>query len=76
MATSEHHKDTINSLFFKPVIESYPLSDSPFDCAELSDLDFLKMGVSRCMSTAVSGHDFLQTYRKDDKKKGGSQPFL
>ncbi len=43
MATNDHHKNTINSLFFNPLIESYPLSDSPFDCAELSDLDFLKM---------------------------------
>jgi len=76
MATQEHHNDTINSLFFKPLIESYPLSDSPFDCPEISDLDFLTMGVNRCMSTAVSGHDFLQTYRKDDDNKVGVSHFF
>ena len=69
MAHNQHHKDTIHSLFFNPLIESYPLSDSPFDCPDLSDLDFLKLGVSRCMSAARSGNDFLQTYRKDDESR-------
>lgn len=69
MANIEHHKDTINSSFFNPLIESYPLSDSTFDCPDLSDLEFLKLGASRCMSSARSGNDFLQTYRKDDGAK-------
>jgi len=29
-------------------------------------LDYLKLGVERCISSARSGHGFLQTYRKDD----------
>lgn len=33
----------------------------------MSDLDYLKVGVSRCMSAAKSGNDFLQSYRKEDQ---------
>lgn len=69
MATIEHHKDTINSRFFNPLINSYQLSDALFDCPELPDIEFLEMGVHRCMSPAVSGHDFLQTYRMENGKK-------
>ncbi len=32
----------------------------------ISNLDYLKLGVCRCMSAARSGNDFLQTYRKND----------
>ena len=69
MASHFCSETSIHSVFFNPLVELYPLSDSPFDCPKISDLDFLKMGVSRCMSTAVSGHDFLQTYRTDAQEK-------
>jgi hypothetical protein len=45
-------------------------------CPQISDLDFLKMGFNRFMITAISGHDFLQTYRKDDEKKVGVSHFF
>ena len=57
---------TLPDFFFKPLTECYPLSDAQHLCHELSDLDYLKLGVERCMSSAKSGNDFLQTYRKDD----------
>jgi len=60
---------TLPDFFFKPLAECYPLSDEQYLCHELSDLDYLKLGVERCMSSAKSGNDFLQTYYKD----GGSQ---
>ena len=69
MASHFCHEASIHSVFLNPLVELDPLSDSPFDCPKISDLDFLKMGVSRCMSTAVSGHDFLQTYRTDAQEK-------
>ena len=69
MASHFCPETSIHSVFFNSLVELYPLSGSPFDCPKISDLDFLKMGVSRCMSTAVSGHDFLQTYRTDAQEK-------
>jgi len=62
MAHIEHHKYYVNLLCFNVLIKFYPLSDLPFDCSDLSDLDFVKLGVCRCMSAARSGNDFLQTY--------------
>lgn len=63
------HYHTFNDSFFKPLIETLPLSDHQRICHRISDEDFLKMGVHRCLSTALSGHDFLQNYRKDDQQK-------
>jgi len=57
---------TLPDFFFKSLVDCYPLSDSQYLCHELSDLDYLKLGVERCISSARSGHGFLQTYRKDD----------
>jgi len=59
-------KPTLPDFFFKPLSECYPLSGEQYLCHELSDLDYLKLGVERCMSCAKSGNDFLQTYYKDD----------
>ena len=67
-----HHnltKFTINRLFFNSLNEVYPLSNHQRDCPDLSDLDYLKAGVSRCISVTRSGNDFLQNYRKDECKR-------
>jgi len=66
----------LSELFFKPLFELYPATDSQHLCHELSDLDYLKLGVSRCISSAKSGNDFLQTYRKDDGQKVGVPHFF
>lgn len=62
-------ENTLPEEFFKPLFELYPLSDHQRICNGLSDLEYLQMGVQRCTSSARSGNDFLQTYRKDDGQK-------
>ena len=62
--------------FFKPLFELYPLSDFQRDCPGLSDLEYLQMGVERCVSSAKSGNDFLQTYRKADGSRVGVSHFF
>ena len=62
-------QDTLNALFYKPLIEVYETSDNQRKCPEITDVDFLKMGVDRCLSSSQSGHAFLQDYRKEDGKK-------
>jgi len=57
---------SLSDIFFQPLAECYSLSDFQYLCHELSDLDSLKLGVERCISSAKSGNDFLQTYHKDD----------
>ena len=63
------HETTLNSLFYKPLSDVYSTSCHQRQCPEISDFDFLTMGVERCLSQAKSGHDFLQNYRKEDGKK-------
>jgi hypothetical protein len=40
--------------------ELYPKSQRQYRCHEFSDLEFLQVGVLRCLSHAKSGHEFLQ----------------
>jgi len=60
------HEATLTEKMFKPLVELYMLSNYQRDCPGLSDLEYLKMGVERCVSSAQSGHEFLQNYRKSD----------
>jgi|GEM_PF-4145022 len=43
-------ESTLPDFFFKPLAECYSLSDAQHLCHELSDLDYLKLGVDgyRC----------------------------
>ena len=66
MAHNKYTDSTINNKFFNPLIEVYSISDRQRNCHDLSDIDFLKLGVNRCLSLVQSGNDFLQHYQKDD----------
>lgn len=68
-------ENTLTEKFFRPLTELYPLSDHQRDCPEIKDLQYLHMGVERCVSSAQSGNEFLQDYRKEDGKKVGVIPF-
>jgi len=60
MANPHHHHDTLNSLFFNDLINVYPSSERAYHCTSISDLDFAKLGVLRCISHAKTGQEFLQ----------------
>lgn len=51
---------TFSEAFFKPIIEKYALSDRQYSCSEISDLDYLRLGIERCLSQAKSGRDYIQ----------------
>ena len=55
--------------FFQPVINAYPRAGKPYDCPELSDLDFIEMGVNRCLSAPRTGRDFLQHHGDHGRKE-------
>ena len=67
--TQSYHQISLTEQFFNPLVELYPLSDHQRDCPEITDLDYLVMGVSRCVSKADSGNEFLQDYRMEDGSK-------
>ena len=55
--------------FFRPVIDAHPRSDKRYDCSELSDLDFIEMGVNRCLGAASTGRGFLQHHGDNGRKE-------
>ena len=69
-------QNTLDSLFYKPLYEVYALSDHQRKCPEITDLDYLRMGLDRCIGQYRSGHDFLQNYRKEDGKSVGVGHFF
>ena len=60
MANHYYYEDTLNSLFFEPLRDIYQDSERPYSCSSISDLDFAKLGVLRCISHTKTGHEFLQ----------------
>ena len=71
-----HNNTNLTKIFFKPLVELYPLSDFQRICPELNDLEYLQLGIERCVSSAKSGNAFLQTYRKIDGGKVGVSHFF
>lgn len=59
-------KTTLSAYFFKPLVENYALSDDQYDCQSLTDIEYLQLGVERCISSSHSGNGFLQNYQKDN----------
>lgn len=55
--------------FFAPVSDAYLGSDKTYDCKELTDLDFLEMGVGRCLSDSRTGRDFIQRHGDHGRKQ-------
>ena len=55
-----HKNTTLSEVFFKPIFDLYPRSHHRYTCHDISDLDYVKLGVDRCLSQAKSGHDYVQ----------------
>lgn len=60
-----HHNqlntDLSNNLF-KPVFDVYLDSSKQYNCAGISDINFCQLGTLRCISSAKTGHEFLQLH--------------
>jgi hypothetical protein len=46
-----------SSPVFTPVAEGYTSSARRYECAQLTDLDFLEMGMLRCLTDSRTGRD-------------------
>ena len=60
MAYTQQDDDSFRSSFFNHLNELYSFSEHPYACSSISDLDFVKLGILRCLSHAKTGHQFLQ----------------
>lgn len=55
--------------FFAPLAALWPQLTAGRDCPELSDAEFIHLGVARVLSQAASGRDFLQTHAEQGAKR-------
>lgn len=53
---------TLNHAFFAPIESVYPQSEKQYNCATISDLDYAKLGILRCLSPATTGNEFIQDH--------------
>ena len=67
--TYSQYNISLTEKFFNPLVELYTISEHQRECPEISDIEYLKMGVARCISSAESGNDFIQNYRMEDGTK-------
>ncbi len=68
MGTYIHTNSPVFTRFFEPAHSAYLGSRSKYNCPELTDLDFLEMGVLRCLSDSRTGRDFLQRHGDNGRK--------
>lgn len=47
-------------LFFAPITNTYQNSARQYDCTGISDIHFCQLGVLRCLSSSLTGQEFLQ----------------
>jgi len=52
-----------------PLVAAYKLSERQYHCTELTDLDFLEMGVVRVLSDSKTGRDFVQRHADHGRKE-------
>jgi hypothetical protein len=69
MTTYSPSDSAVFARLFAPVAASYPGSFRQYHCTELSDLDFLEMGIARCLSDSRTGRDFLQRHGDNGRKQ-------
>ena len=69
MAIYKHSSSAVFTRFFDPVLSLYAYSDRQYDCPEFTDLDFLEMGILRCLSDSRTGRDFLQRHGDHGRKE-------
>ena len=62
MSKHIHYNTTFSANFFKYINEIYADSSNPYSCSAISDIDFVKLGVLRCLSYAQTGQGFLQDH--------------
>ena len=55
-------KGTVSERFFSPLATLWPKVTEQRKCSAFSDWEFIVLGISRVLSQAQSGRDFLQSY--------------
>lgn len=62
--------------FFAPIDDLYPQSARKYNCTSISDIHYSQLGVLRCLSSCITGQEFLQYYADQDVAKIEADPFF
>lgn len=76
MATYKPSKSPVFQRLFSPVTDVYMDSAKRYDCQAITDLDFLEMGVLRCLSESKTGRDFIQRHGDHERLDVDTDPFF
>lgn len=60
MARQQQLHTELSRVFFADIVGLYPRSQRQYDCAGISDIHYCQLGVLRCLSSSVTGQEFLQ----------------
>jgi IS4 transposase len=60
MASKQQLNTEFSRVFFADMVGLYPRSERQYDCTGISDINYCQLGVLRCLSSSVSGQEFLQ----------------
>ena len=60
MASQQQLNTAFSRVFFADIVALYPQSKRRYACAGISDIHYCQLGVLRCLSSAETGHEFLQ----------------
>lgn len=66
MVTHNQLNTNFSNKFFKPIFEVYANSNKQYQCNGISDINFCQLGAVRCISSAKTGHQFLQLHADQD----------
>lgn len=67
MATYKPSQSSVFQQFFAPVADVYHASENKYNCTTITDLDFIEMGVLRCLTESETGRDFVQRQGDHDR---------
>jgi hypothetical protein len=60
MASQQQLDTELSRVFFADIVDLYPRSERQYHCTGISDIHYCQLGVLRCLSSSVSGQEFLQ----------------
>jgi hypothetical protein len=60
MTRSQPVDNEASSRFFEDITQLYPRSSRQYRCTDISDIHYCRLGVLRCLSSSITGQEFLQ----------------
>jgi IS4 transposase len=60
MAHKQHLNTDLSRILFSDIPALYSQSQRKYNCAGISDINFCQLGVLRCLSSSLTGQEFIQ----------------